>query len=232
MMATFMMFTTIFTPHRTTPRHPRVRISFLTPISALRPKVCVNIFRLKPSVFRQVVCAGSIVPFVPWLYSLMTPLEWHGMLGCMFFQGLGVAAFTNRRPDPIPTFFGYHEVFHVCVTLAGFCALVCNYSIVLRCCGGGDVAAAAAAGDVTGTSTSAAGAAAVMEAAAAEGLEVWGAMAALFGASIVTGLVAVPAATTTTTTAATAAATAAVTAATATASAIATATEVGSAVLS
>jgi hypothetical protein len=131
----------------------------------------------------------------------------------MFFQGLGVAAFTNRKPDPIPTFFGYHEVFHVCVTLAGFCALVCNYSIVQRCCGGGVVADNTTAVD-----------AAAAAAAAAEGLELWEALACLFGGtSVVIGLTATSATTTATT---------ATTAASATASSMASATQLGSAVLS
>ena len=98
--------------------------------------VCFNIFRLRPSVARQVICAASIVPFVPWLYHLMTPLEFAGMLGCMGFQAIGVIVFTNRAPDPIPSFFGYHEVFHVFVTAAGFSSFLTNFSIVARCCGG------------------------------------------------------------------------------------------------
>jgi hemolysin III len=96
--------------------------------------VCVNIFALRPSTVRQVICAASVVPFVPFLYQLMTTLEFQGMLGCMFFQGLGVLVFTNASPNPIPGIFGYHEVFHVFVTAAGFSAFVCNYSIVSRMC--------------------------------------------------------------------------------------------------
>lgn len=40
---------------------------------------------------------------------------------------LGALAYATRRPDPLPTVFGYHEVFHAAVVLAA----VCHYMAVM-----------------------------------------------------------------------------------------------------
>jgi len=90
------------------------------------------IFIGQASTFRQVVAAASIVPFIPWLWYLMTPWEYRGMLGCMAFQAMGVAVFTTGRPDPLPSIFGHHEIFHFFVTCAGLCAFLTNYSVIYR----------------------------------------------------------------------------------------------------
>ena len=37
------------------------------------------------------------------------------------FYSLGAAAYATRRPDPSPTTFGYHEVFHACTLLGAAC---------------------------------------------------------------------------------------------------------------
>ncbi len=34
---------------------------------------------------------------------------------------LGAVVYAKRWPDPSPTWFGFHEVFHACTVLAGFC---------------------------------------------------------------------------------------------------------------
>ena len=34
---------------------------------------------------------------------------------------LGAGVYAARRPDPWPTVFGYHEVFHALVVLAALC---------------------------------------------------------------------------------------------------------------
>ena len=37
------------------------------------------------------------------------------------FYSLGAAVYAARRPDPWPTVFGYHEVFHALVVLGALC---------------------------------------------------------------------------------------------------------------
>jgi hemolysin III len=77
-----------------------------------------------------------------WLYTVLyvvtgwTALGWLGafyhaaglaeliliMAGGICYT-LGAVAYARKRPDPSPTWFGYHEIFHV-ATIAGF---VCHY---------------------------------------------------------------------------------------------------------
>ena len=98
--------------------------------------VCYNIFHLRPSTLRQIVCAASIIPFTPWLRILMTPLEWRLMWGCVVCQAFGVYCYVQGRNSKYLNYFsntfGYHEFFHLFVTAAGACAYVCNLSIVDR----------------------------------------------------------------------------------------------------
>lgn len=37
------------------------------------------------------------------------------------FYSFGAAAYATRRPDPSPTTFGYHEVFHACTLVGATC---------------------------------------------------------------------------------------------------------------
>ena len=98
--------------------------------------VCYNIIHLRPSTFRQILCAASILPFTPWLYYLMTPLEWQLMWSCVGCQAIGVCCYVSGRNSPYLNYFnqtfGYHEFFHLFVTAAGACAYICNLSIVDR----------------------------------------------------------------------------------------------------
>ena len=42
---------------------------------------------------------------------------------------IGAAVYATRKPDPYPTVFGYHEVFHVLVIGAA----ACHYAVVVMC---------------------------------------------------------------------------------------------------
>ena len=37
---------------------------------------------------------------------------------------VGAIVFHRRRPDPVPTVFGYHEVFHIYVCAAAACHFI------------------------------------------------------------------------------------------------------------
>jgi len=43
------------------------------------------------------------------------------------FYSLGAVVYAVRRPDPVPTVFGYHEVFHLCTLLAAICHYIAIY---------------------------------------------------------------------------------------------------------
>jgi channel protein (hemolysin III family) len=94
---------------------------------------CHQIMKQKPSISLQgVVAAWWVLPFLIPNYYYMTPIEFFAMLGCCVLQGCGVYVFTHQAPDLLPSYFGYHEIFHVLITGAGLCVLICNYSIVRR----------------------------------------------------------------------------------------------------
>lgn len=44
---------------------------------------------------------------------------------------LGAMAYAFRRPDPAPETFGYHEIFHICVILAGILHFIVIAQLVL-----------------------------------------------------------------------------------------------------
>jgi predicted membrane channel-forming protein YqfA (hemolysin III family) len=94
---------------------------------------CKQIMKQEPSVALQALVASWwVLPFLLPNYFYMTTVEFSAMLMTCLFQGLGVAVFTRRSPDPLPHFFGFHEVFHSLVVMAGMCVLICNISIVSR----------------------------------------------------------------------------------------------------
>lgn len=41
------------------------------------------------------------------------------MIGTMIMQIIGLLVFVKQFPNPIPSIFGYHEIFHVFVVIAG-----------------------------------------------------------------------------------------------------------------
>ena len=73
--------------------------------------------------------AGSAFVGLGWVAALALPGVWTragaaaGVL--MLVGGLlytaGALAYHQRRPDPCPAVFGYHEVFHACVCAAAAC---------------------------------------------------------------------------------------------------------------
>jgi hemolysin III len=76
---------------------------------------------------------------VGWTALAVLPALW-GQLGgvtCVLLllgglvYSLGAVVYSRRRPDPVPAVFGYHEVFHALVLLAGliFYAAVARVAI-------------------------------------------------------------------------------------------------------
>lgn len=96
---------------------------------------CINVFRLKPSTNMQILVAiWWFFPFWKPLFALMTTFEFSCMIAVIALNGAGVYVFSNEYPDPIPHIFGYHELFHVLVVLAGLCIFAANWSIIHRFC--------------------------------------------------------------------------------------------------
>lgn len=107
---------------------------------------CFNIFQGRPAVYRQALTAGVLILFVPQLYFIFNELEFATMLLTFLFQIIGIIVFVNEPNSRnclycccCPSWYGFHEIFHVFVVAAGICVYICNYSIVARVSSGDDV---------------------------------------------------------------------------------------------
>ena len=121
---------------------PLVSASFLITLLSLLVWACYNIFQLRPSVLRQVIIPLSSLPFLliqTFIYyedydNGYTITEWTGYFLVVFFKVLSLLVFINRWPNPLPKIFGYHEIFHILVVLAGITIYIVNWSIIRRVC--------------------------------------------------------------------------------------------------
>lgn len=70
-------------------------------------------------------------PYIPELRAAMGEgaTTWLVVGGVLY--SLGAIAYATKRPNPWPTVFGYHEVFHAFVVLAAACHFVSVVSVVM-----------------------------------------------------------------------------------------------------
>ena len=77
---------------------------------------------------------------VGWLAAAVLPLLWTrlGVVSFLLVVGggcvysLGAVVFSRHRPDPVPAVFGYHEVFHALVLLAGLLFYAAVWRVLVR----------------------------------------------------------------------------------------------------
>jgi hemolysin III len=71
--------------------------------------------------------AAGIYVVIGWVAIAFIPVLWRqlGVVTCLLLlcgglvYSLGAVVYATRRPDPAPAVFGFHEVFHALVILAG-----------------------------------------------------------------------------------------------------------------
>jgi hemolysin III len=86
--------------------------------------------RLVGSIFVALGCAaGAALPGV-WLHS--GPAAAVLMLGGGVLYLLGALAYHRRWPDPAPSIFGFHEVFHAFVGIAAACQYIAIALFIVR----------------------------------------------------------------------------------------------------
>jgi predicted membrane channel-forming protein YqfA (hemolysin III family) len=88
----------------------------------------------RPGVWRLILCACSIMPFFPLLWIYQFQYEFWSVVGNSACMAIGAYIFSNRWPDPWPSVFGYHEVFHVFTVLGFLFVYCCNWSVIHRTC--------------------------------------------------------------------------------------------------
>ncbi|HEX3964242.1 MAG TPA: hemolysin III family protein [Trebonia sp.] len=80
-------------------------------------------------VFVGLGCAGGLA--LPWVWIHAGAASGALMLaGGLLYIG-GALSYHRRWPDPYPSVFGYHEVFHACVCAAA----ACQYAAIVRLAG-------------------------------------------------------------------------------------------------
>ncbi|MDO4243235.1 MAG: hemolysin III family protein [Actinomyces sp.] len=78
-----------------------------------------------------VVLGWVAIWFLPQFWVTGGPL-----IVCLLVAGgvtytVGAVVYARRRPDPLPRWFGFHEIFHVCTVLAWACHCTACYLAVL-----------------------------------------------------------------------------------------------------
>jgi hemolysin III len=63
------------------------------------------------------LCVVAVYPLTQILDP--APLAWLALGG--LFYSIGAVVYTFKKPDPFPTVFGFHEIWHICVLLGSAC---------------------------------------------------------------------------------------------------------------
>jgi hemolysin III len=77
-----------------------------------------------PKSFRAslyVVLGWFVIPVVPALHAALGGRALALLIAGGFFYTVGAILYALRRPDPFPTVFGFHEVFHLLTIVAAVC---------------------------------------------------------------------------------------------------------------
>jgi len=75
--------------------------------------------RVAGTLFIGLGCAGGLA--MPWVWIHAGAASGALILAGGLLYIAGALSYHRRRPDPCPSVFGYHEVFHACVCAAAAC---------------------------------------------------------------------------------------------------------------
>ncbi|PSC71985.1 hemolysin III [Micractinium conductrix] len=77
-----------------------------------------------------VALGWAVLPFVGQYQEVLSSLDVALVVAGGVIYSFGAVVYALRRPDPYPTFFGYHEIFHSLVTLAALLHFAAVYRVV------------------------------------------------------------------------------------------------------
>jgi hemolysin III len=89
----------------------------------------VNSFRALNAAL-YVVLGCSAVPMLPYLGSALGATRTGFLVAGGVIYVIGAVVYSRRRPNPFPTVFGYHEVFHLMVIAASVLHFAAVYGLV------------------------------------------------------------------------------------------------------
>ena len=94
-----------------------------------------NLWLDAPSWLAAVVYLGvgwTALGVLPALWTRLGVVSFMLVLAGGIASSLGAVVFGRRRPDPLPTVFGYHEVFHALVLVGGLLFYLAVLRVMLR----------------------------------------------------------------------------------------------------
>ena len=101
--------------------------------SAVLGMVIVVFFPRTPKPVRStiyVLLGWMIVPFLPALHAALGTRPFLLVLLGGAFYTVGAVIYATRRPDPYPSVFGFHEIFHLLVVAAAGCQFLAVASAI------------------------------------------------------------------------------------------------------
>ena len=78
-----------------------------------------------------VVIGWTALAFVPTLWNQLGGLTFSLIAGGGIVYSLGALVYSTRKPDPMPSVFGFHEVFHALVIAAGLIFYVAIARVIM-----------------------------------------------------------------------------------------------------
>jgi hemolysin III len=82
---------------------------------------------------------ASLYVIIGWTALAFIPVLWHELgvvtfsliLGGGGIYSVGARVYSTRQPDPVPAVFGYHEVFHALVIIAGLMFYIAIVRVII-----------------------------------------------------------------------------------------------------
>lgn len=71
------------------------------------------------------------VPVLPEFYKSFSTLTFSLLVCGGFIFTMGGVIYARQKPDPWPTYFGYHEIFHVCIIIGAACHYVAIWDLLV-----------------------------------------------------------------------------------------------------
>jgi hemolysin III len=114
-------------------RSARIVLGIVWPLAIAG--ICVRMFWLTAPRWLvsglYVVIGWTAVAFVPVLWRQLGVTTFVLVLCGGIVYSAGAIVYATRRPDPVPEVFGFHEVFHVLVLLAGLIFYAAVVSVIV-----------------------------------------------------------------------------------------------------
>lgn len=83
------------------------------------------------SALFYVLLGCVVIPFLPRTAAVLSPVSTGLLVAGGLLYLVGAVVYATRRPDPAPSVFGYHEVFHALTIVASICHFIAIRQVIL-----------------------------------------------------------------------------------------------------